>query len=99
MPRKPVSLWLWIVYRLDDLGVKIMQEVEYDCLIQLLETILKDIDISQKAYLRLRQLRDVMHECPDHAERSHRIDGLIDDLMLTASGQYSLYRPSMRRRY
>jgi hypothetical protein len=76
-----------------------MRDIEYDCLIQLLETMLKDMDVSPDAYLRLRQLRDVMHECPDHAERSHRIDGLIDDLMLTASGQYTLYQPTREKRY
>lgn len=70
-----------------------MLDVEHDCLLQFVEAVLNgeekgqdtrdDNGISEHAYLRLRQLADSMHECPDHAERSHRIEGILDSIEAT----------------
>ena len=61
-----------------------MRQVEYDCLLQFVKSVLNDDHgISETSYLRLRQLADSMHECPDHAERSHRIEGIIEQIDAT----------------
>lgn len=76
-----------------------MLDTEYDCVIRFVETVLAEkTGISERAYMRLRQLTDTMHECPDHAERSHRIDGLLDDIRINTEGRYFL-GITPRRRY
>ena len=45
---------------------RIMLDTEYDCVIRFVETVLAEkTGISERAYMRLRQLTDTMHECPD----------------------------------
>ena len=75
-----------------------MQQIEYDNLLRFVRAALNDDNgISEEVYLRLRSLADVMHQCQDHAERSHEIEGVIDDIMVTTEGRYFLCPPSKRR--
>lgn len=56
-----------------------MLQIEYDCLLRFVVAVLKDDDgISEHGFLRLRQLADIMHQCQDHAERSHLIEELLE---------------------
>ena len=66
-----------------------MQQVEYDCLLRFVEAVFRaEMGTDEHTFLRLRQLADAMHECPDHAERSCRIEGLIDRIDATDDGFY-----------
>lgn len=73
-----------------------MLNTEYDCLLRFVRCVLKDDGgINEGAFLRLRQLADVMHECRDHAERSHEIEDIIERVS-TIDGRY--YLPEWNRR-
>lgn len=68
-----------------------MLDIEYSCLLKFIKAVLDDDNgVSEHAYLRLRQLADSMHQCQDHAERSHVIEGIIDRIDTTDNRYYLL---------
>ena len=68
-----------------------MLDIEYDCLLRFVKAVYKaGVGTDEEAYLRLLQLTDVMHNCSDHAERSHLIDGIIDHIGTTVDGVFCL---------
>lgn len=68
-----------------------MLDEEYNCLLRFVKAVYKaGVGTDEDAYLRLLHLSQVMHECSDHAERSHLIDGIIDHIETTVDGMFYL---------